>query len=135
MLMMMMMEDDRSRKTKVFYELWSRHVEKGLTNSFVKHDVSMKGDKCRGSVNIFTKNVHEEWKGAPNSDAGGKKSDVAKKSIDELKQARRCEQFAFRIGLSQEEKRDHGKKLTYHELNKHAAKGLVRHASAKDCEL
>ena len=79
----------------------------------------------------MTSNRRLETKARKRTEQKGQETTEAERNI---KLARRCEQFAFRLGLICEEKREQQKRITYYELNKHAGKGIAKHVGKHQWE-
>ena len=106
----------------MFWEVWTRNVEKGMLVYMRDCGEDVKGNKGRGYVNLFKKENYEAWREPKEGEIiGHLKSEEAKKSTRYLKQARRCEQYLHRLKLQAEGK----EKVTHGELNKQAAKNIT----------
>ena len=85
----------------------------------------------RGKVTFNEVKPKKEGGKAGPDNTRGEESTAAEKA---LRQARRCEQYALRLGLLQEEQRSQEQRLTYVELNKDAAKGIWKNIGGNQWE-
>ena len=84
--------------TQVFWEVWTRNVEKGILNYMTDCGLEAKGNKGRGYVNMFAQKSYEAWKEPRDGEEiGHLKTHKAQNSIRYLKHARRCEQYLHRL--------------------------------------
>ena len=114
---------EKNGDTQTFWEVWTRNVEKGILKHLADCGVETKGNKGRGYVNIFAQKSYEAWKDPQKGeDIGHLKTKEAQKSLNYLKQARRCEQYVHRLKL----KTEGNAKETHKDLNKQAAANIIR---------
>ena len=104
------------------WEAWSKAVER----SWVKHiGVARNNDRGahgRGKCVIIEAGEAKSKKERPQDFI---KCSEEKKTYEDLKQARRCEQFATRIQLAVKKEEEEGKRRAYEDLNKDAMKRIT----------
>ena len=113
-----------AKNTTGYWKAWSQSVENAFLHYIDESKVFNRKMKGRGEATLIQVKPDVAKKDKKKDTTRGTESTEAEKSI---KQARRCEQFAFRLGLIAEEKRDQNKRLSYYQLNKDAAKGIAKH--------
>ena len=95
----------QARDTNAYLKIWSKNVERGwlhfAANSKV-YDTSYTG---RGQVKLIIKKPHSEAKKRAYT-----RGEEARADITAVRQARRCEQMAFRIALAKRTETDEEKR-------------------------
>ena len=118
--------------TSGFWRTWSKAVERGILQYLDEGKVFNRKANGRGKVTFIDVKPKRRDGGKTGTDnTRGEESTAAEKA---LRQARRCEQYAFRLGLMQEEKRSEDQKMKYYELNKDAAKGIRKNIGENQWE-
>lgn len=112
-----------------FWRKWSKAVEKAWT-SYLKPEKEVKKQITgRGKVTIVNK--------IPTTTAKSDKEIWNKwyyKAVDKLRQARRCDQIAYRIQKYHGDKDDEDKKAKYQQLNKEAWSNISKNYTEMDDE-
>ena len=122
----------KANDTSGFWRTWSKAVERGILQYLDEGKVFNRKASGRGKVTFIDVKPKRKDGGRKGTDnTRGEESIAAEKT---LRQARRCEQYAFRLGLLQEEKRSQEQRLTYYELNKDAAKDIRKNIGESQWE-
>ena len=111
-----------------YWKLWSKTVERGWLKYADEEKVHDKKATGRGKVELVRKK--------PQPTGGGKApkktylaGEEAREEVRAIRQARRCEQMAFRITLARTDSKQQSVKATY---SKSTAKPLPSYESTKD---
>ena len=118
-----------------FWKLWSTCVEQGMLRYLGNSMHTDQKNLGRGLVQIIKQKAFKEVKAEDESkgdddDDGYKhiRNKFTRKAIECLRQARRCEQFAYRLDLKMKGK---GKSV-HDELNKHALYKIVKESKEEE---
>ena len=120
-----------NRDTTGYWRCWSKAVERGFLHFLDVSNIFDRKAKGRGEPTFITTKPECRDQAKKADSTRGRESTEAAKA---LKQARRCEQVAFRLGLLSEEKRSQEKRLTYFQLNRDAIKGIKKNIGRLDWE-
>ena len=116
-----------------YWKLWSKTVERGWLKYVAEDRVYDKKATGRGKVEL----IHKKPKQAGADDKPKKtylKGEEAREEIRAIRQARRCEQMAFRIVLAKKESTNLNTRATYRKLNGEAIAKLHKHQGKEDWE-
>ena len=115
---------EMAKDTDKCWRLWSNTVERGWVRNVDEQKIFDTRFTGRGKVEIITKSTRDEKGRRKKRYFVGKE---AREEITAVRQARRCEQMAFRIMLTKAPGEVNDKTIKYTKLNNEAIDKLKKH--------